>query len=291
MPSSPSLPDDAVREQLDRILASPTFQTADRLSRFLRYVTDQTLDGRSGGIKEFSIGLEVFERGSGFDPRADSVVRVEARRLREKLREYYDGPGAADPIVIAMPKGGYVPEFHIAGALAEEHHPSWRGSMVLWIVAAAMLAVPLGWLAISAARSGGLSGGQAVVVLPLENLSGVAANNFFCHALADEIASRLSGGGIAVLTRGPGGPLEAGADLREFAARNQARLALEGSANFEGDRLHATVMLVDLKSFNDLWVASYDQRITDRLASVRELSQVIAQQAQAEIRKQRKPLF
>src|SRR5689334_851857 len=101
----------AIREQVTRVLSSPTFRTAERLSRFLTYVVEQSLKGQSSGIKEYSIGVEVFQRGPGFDPRSDSVVRVEARRLRAKLRDYYAEQGTGDPILITVPTGSYVPVF------------------------------------------------------------------------------------------------------------------------------------------------------------------------------------
>ena len=105
---------DAVRAQLERILASPGFANADRLSRFLRFVVERTLDGEGDQLKEYRLGTEVFDRPSDYDPRLDSIVRVEARRLRSKLAEYYEGPGRADPVVIRVEKGGYAATFEAA---------------------------------------------------------------------------------------------------------------------------------------------------------------------------------
>ena len=95
MPAAP--PADAVRAQLDRILASPGFVNADRLSRFLRFVVERTLAGEGDQLKEYLLGTEVFDRPSDYDPRLDSIVRVEARRLRAKLAEFYAGPRAPRP--------------------------------------------------------------------------------------------------------------------------------------------------------------------------------------------------
>src|SRR5437868_3088902 len=102
---------EAVRSEMERILASTSFQNAARLSRFLQFTVERTLSGQGSDIKEYLLGVEVFRRGVDFDPRADSVVRVEARRLRAKLDEYYTTAGKDDPISIAYPKGGYVPIF------------------------------------------------------------------------------------------------------------------------------------------------------------------------------------
>jgi Tol biopolymer transport system component len=99
-----------VTEELDRILASPGFTDADRLQRFLRFVVEETLAGRGGALKESVIGVEVFGRAADYDPKVDPVVRVQARRLRVKLDEYYAAAGAGS-IRIGLPKGGYAAEF------------------------------------------------------------------------------------------------------------------------------------------------------------------------------------
>jgi TolB-like protein len=100
---------DDVRHQLDRLLASAVFANAGRMSRFLKFVVDQTLAGRAERLKEYVIGVEVFDRDTSYDPRLDSIVRVEAARLRSKLAEYYAGEGRGDVVVLSLPKGGYAP--------------------------------------------------------------------------------------------------------------------------------------------------------------------------------------
>jgi len=108
---SPNLPREAVIRELEAVLASETFVNSSRLSRFLRYVVEQTLDGRGERLKEYQIGVDVFERDGDYDQRTDPVVRVEARQLRFKLSEYYAGPGSNDEVVISLPKGGYAARF------------------------------------------------------------------------------------------------------------------------------------------------------------------------------------
>ena len=83
---------DQVRDQLDRILASEAFANADRLSRFLRYIVERTLAGEGDRLKEYAVGVGVFERNEQYDPRVDSIVRVEAGRLRAKIDEYLPNP-------------------------------------------------------------------------------------------------------------------------------------------------------------------------------------------------------
>ncbi|MDX2154056.1 MAG: hypothetical protein SFV54_25175 [Bryobacteraceae bacterium] len=104
-------PPEEVRDALRRILAGPHFAGARRLSAFLSLIVETTLDGRSGAIKEQLIATEVYERDASYDPRIDSIVRVEATRLRARLRAYYEGEGKDDTLRIELPKGRYVPVF------------------------------------------------------------------------------------------------------------------------------------------------------------------------------------
>jgi Tol biopolymer transport system component len=106
-----TIPADRVREQLERMLACGIFQGAARASTLLRFVVEETLAGRSDRLKDYTLGAEALGRGDDFDPRTDPIARVEASRLRSRLELYYATEGAADPVVITLPKGGYVPAF------------------------------------------------------------------------------------------------------------------------------------------------------------------------------------
>jgi tetratricopeptide (TPR) repeat protein len=108
-----SVPAAAVRAQLARILESPAFLRAQRLRRFLAHCIETSLAGRAEELKEYSLGVDVFDRGEGFDPKADPIVRVDARRLRKALADYYAGQGAGDPVEIVLPTGSYVPAFRM----------------------------------------------------------------------------------------------------------------------------------------------------------------------------------
>jgi TolB-like protein len=103
----------AIEKQLDRITVSNEFRKCPQLLRFLRFAVTEALSGRNGGSKERLIGMEVFGRASDYDAGSDPVVRVEARRLRRKLAEYYADGGREDPIEIRLPKGGYLPTFEM----------------------------------------------------------------------------------------------------------------------------------------------------------------------------------
>jgi len=108
------IPPQFIREALERVLASRDFRNSERKSRFLKFVVQETLDGRADRIKAYTIAVDVFDRNSSFDPGSDPTVRIEAGRLRRCLERYYLAEGAADPIWLTIPKGGYVPQFIMA---------------------------------------------------------------------------------------------------------------------------------------------------------------------------------
>ena len=101
-----------------RVVSSRTFANAPILRRFLAHVVDLSVQGRTDELKEYALGVEVFARGAGFDPRVDTIVRVQARRLRAKLDDFYEREGRGEPVRILLPKGGYVAEFRAGAAVA-----------------------------------------------------------------------------------------------------------------------------------------------------------------------------
>ena len=116
---------EAIREELSRILESSIFIQSDRLGRFLRYTVEMTLAGDAETLKEYLIGTEVYDRKPPYHPSVDSIVRSEARRLRSKLKEYYESEGKNDSIFIYYRPGSYVPAFrsrdeHEGGGLATD---------------------------------------------------------------------------------------------------------------------------------------------------------------------------
>src|SRR5262245_49145476 len=146
---------DQVRAALGRVVASSVFTASPRMQAFLRYVVEETLEGRGDEIKGYTLALEVFGRGNSFDPANDSVVRVEAARLRRTLAAYYGDEGSGDPIIIDVPKGGYVPAFRARPSAAPPQPPSdpvqaplngtpavaKQGRTKRWYVGAALVAV------------------------------------------------------------------------------------------------------------------------------------------------------
>jgi len=108
------LPDSIVRAELERILASEVLSRSQQLRRFLSFIVEQRLAGQGHSLKESVLAHELYGKGTDFDGGTDPVVRVDARRLRDKLREYYEG--RSDPVVISLPKGSYVPAFEADSA-------------------------------------------------------------------------------------------------------------------------------------------------------------------------------
>ena len=95
---------DGIRAELQKILASSGFAHAERRSRFLRFTIESVLAGHADQIKEYLVGVEVFDREASYNPQIDPIVRVEAGRVRSKLKEYYEIEGQRDPVVIEFPK-------------------------------------------------------------------------------------------------------------------------------------------------------------------------------------------
>src|SRR5262249_45302618 len=141
---------------------------------FLRFVVEGHLEGRDNELKQSVIALEVF-RNRDYDPDQDSIVRTEAGRLRARLAEYYMREGAGDPVIIELPKGGYVPMFR----RLEEARGDWKTRFGrLWVggvlAAFAVALAAAGWW--WAHRQ---TAPIAIAVLPLENLSHDPANDYF----------------------------------------------------------------------------------------------------------------
>src|SRR6476646_8955276 len=108
-----------VRDELRRVLDSPSFATSDRNQRFLEYVVEETLAGRATRLKAYNIATSVFGRPDSFDPQIDPVVRMEGGRLPRSLEKFYLLDRDALTVRIAIPKGGYAPEFKPVGERAE----------------------------------------------------------------------------------------------------------------------------------------------------------------------------
>jgi tetratricopeptide (TPR) repeat protein/TolB-like protein len=120
---------EGVNQALARLLAWPEIARSPQLANFLTYIVERRLRGDAHSIKAYSIAVDVFGRAPDFDPQADPIVRVQARRLRGLLDQYYRGPGSDDPLHIQLPIGRYVPEF-VDSATEPSAHPIGRDTGV-----------------------------------------------------------------------------------------------------------------------------------------------------------------
>jgi Tol biopolymer transport system component len=148
-----------VEAALARLNASPEFASSDQLRRLLAFLVKRTLEGRQDELKESVIGVEVFGRQPGYDPKLDGVVRTEARRLRLKLAQYYETSGRGDSLVFALPKGGYVPEFRTPALPDAPEEPVTTPPLIArprslryssWLAALVLAAAVLGFSVIRA---------------------------------------------------------------------------------------------------------------------------------------------
>ena len=163
MESTPSSKE--IQVELERVLGSPPFAHAHRSQRFLRYVVEVTLNDRAEFLKEFAIAVDVFGRNVSYDPSINATVRVEAGRVRSRLREYYTDQGRHDPVIIDVPKGGYRAVFtrrsinpegdvpQLAPALPADEPPRQSGKprwlkLLPLAIAAVILVVAMGGIAL-----------------------------------------------------------------------------------------------------------------------------------------------
>lgn len=155
----------AIRDQLERVVQSNSLKRSRRLQQFLRYITELTLAGEGSKINEYLLGVDVFERGSDYNAAEDSIVRRQAHALRHKLGEYYGAEGKLDPILIEMPLGHYVPIFKPNDQAASVAVPAGllRTPTARYVVVIAMLATAglasAYWLGLATARQGSTAAG------------------------------------------------------------------------------------------------------------------------------------
>jgi TolB-like protein len=188
------IPVQAVRDHLERIVADDLFSGAARLCRFLRFTVESKIAGREDQVKEFVVGREVFDRKDGYDPRLDPIVRVEARRLRAKLAEYYAGPGRTEPLRLEYPRGSYVPIVTRPRTAVADAPPSRRRSL-LWL--AVLGAIVLAAAVLAAYRFRPALRPETVAVLPVRWISDGYGLDAADAGIAEAVDGELANGDIA----------------------------------------------------------------------------------------------
>ena len=256
--SDPSIPVDAVRAELERILSSQAFSGSERLSQFLRFVVEESISGRADALKEWLLGVRVFGRSDTFDPRIDAIVRVEAGRLRTKLALYYETEGHNDPVLIQVNKGSYAPVFH-------------ERSSVSHVIAHSTGVFEPGT---NHERHDGLS---SIIVLPFVNLSADPDNEYFCDGLTEEVITGLAAiPGLRVIARSTAFRYKGiTQDIRRVGAELDVAAALEGSVRKMGDRLRITAQIIDTRNCFHLCSQTYERQINDVFAIQKEIADAI----------------
>jgi TolB-like protein/Flp pilus assembly protein TadD len=253
-----SAPDEsAIRDAVARIDISKPFANSERMRRFLDYTVRKTLSGDRDALKEYSIGLEVFDRPDEYDPRVDSIVRVEARRLRSKLKTFYSAEGRTDPVRIIFAEGSYVPTFAWTSP-----HPAPAPSGEVQVA----LVTPSGDTRAS------------IAVLPFAMLGCDPDSEYFCDGLTDELIHALSRlDRLRVVARTSVFQFKGAAlDVREIGRRLGVESVLEGSVRGEGRRLRITTQLIGVADGFELWGERYDCDSSAALAVQEEIAQTIA---------------
>jgi len=253
---------ESVRAQLDKILASRGFAGAERPGRFLRFIVEQALVGNQ--LKETLLGVEVFGRNPAYDPRLDGVVRVEAVKLRSRLKEYYEAEGAADSVRIDLPKGGYLPCFealpsHPVESIETAAPPPPRAWWTDWrlIVPPLALAVLLaGYLLVRRSHPRPATpDSSSIAVLPFVNLSSEKENEYFSDGLTDDLINALTKvRGLRVVARGSAFQFKGkNPDIRAVGRQLNVATVLEGSVQRSGDRLRITAQLSTVADGYHVW--------------------------------------
>ena len=257
-------------------MASEGFANAERMSKFLRYVVERSLAGEGEQIKEYAIGIDVFGRDASYDPRLDSIVRVEARRLRSKVEEYYAGPGRANDVIIQLRRGSYVPAFERrsnaaevardeAAAIAGSNRPP-RSRLGLALLVAGLMIVTL-----AAWGSGRWPGGApaepaiSIAVLPFSHFSTDTEDQLLAARLTDGVTSELARMGTLRVVSRTSVQQFAGSrtPLTEIAKTLNANLLLEGSIERTGTNVRVSARLISGTSNYKLWVENFSGTTAD----------------------------
>ena len=268
---------DEVRAACERIASSPGFRNSHRMVRFLRFVVEKSLAGEAGELKEYLLGVEVFDRAEAFDPKIDTIVRVEARRLRKKLKEYYDGEGAAERVRIDIPGPGYVPSItSIAEPEAAEPAAKDYRPLLIWAaVGMILVGTALGWTMRPSAQNAKIG---SIAVLPFADMSSAKDQEYFCDGFTEELISSLaSAGGLRVVARTSAFAFKGkSTDIREIARVLNAAAIVEGSVRRSGGTIRVTAQLIRASDGYHIWAKSYDRNLEDVLVVQQEIAEQIA---------------
>ena len=251
-----------IEHQMEHILGNPKFLIADQLSRFLRFVVEETLAGRQDQIKQYTIGVKALGRDASFKPNTDPLVRTQAHRLRRALRRYYDSEGANDPIKIEIPKGRYIPVF-----LPNQKKIQFPELSVDRITSGAVVV--------------DVHERPSIAVMPLVYLGNKQDDAYFATGLTEEIVIDLTNYSEFLVV----GPLNRDKIWKQhlgprgIGQQYNVRFVLDGTVRKQENTLRVTVKLTDAVSGKNLWgqIYHYDLGLTSIIEADKDIvSQVVA---------------
>jgi TolB-like protein len=250
-----------IRAELDRLLQSALFLQSDRLGRFLRFAIENALAGNTDLLKEYVIGTEVYDRKPPYHPSQDSIVRTEARRLRAKLKDYYESEGKQNPVFIYFRRGTYVPLFrrNETSIAVSSNGSSPEGDLLVKGI------------------------GVAVAVLPFVDLSNRPLSALCAQGVTDELIHNLTRtDGVRVIARpAHPQPVEAPHDIPSLSQKFGLNNVIEGTVREDYNRLRITVRVLGSDGFQ------MSSHRFDTEASAETLAQVQEQIATAFISRAR----
>ncbi len=292
--SSELISSESIWREMEKIASSETFRSAVGQRNFLRFAVTEALQGRGHLLKEYSIGIAVFRKKDSFDPRLDSIVRTEARKLRARLVKYFESEGKDDPLRIQFPLGKYAPSFRQVSCdpiigVEELRVPARRNELPDCDGEASKL-LTVGALGLRPTRNSSLPAAPPmnfrhrqtlrIAVLPFVNRSAEKRDEFFSDGLTDELSHAFASiPGLEIVARTSafqfkGQPM----DVREIGRRLNVDAVIEGSVRRAGNQLRILAQLDDAFSGNTVWSASYDRKLSQLFAVQREISTTITRE-------------
>jgi adenylate cyclase len=246
---------ETVQSCLAKMLETNVFAHAERQKRLLAYLVSQTLAGRSDRLKGYTIGIDVFDRSSDFDPSVEPIVRVETARLRAKLREYYADEGRRDPVRIGIPKGAYL--VRICDSVD----------------------------APGGADASGKEEKPSLAVLPFANMSDNPGQDYFVNGIVEDLTTDLSKlSGLVVVSRHSAFAYKGtGRSAGDIARELGVRYLVEGSVRRDSYRVRIAAHLIDSVSGAHLWADRYDRDLKDIFAVQDEVARRIVKSLQVKL--------
>jgi len=239
-----------IRKELQQILNFGEICNAPILSKFLQFITEKKLSGHEDEIKEYSIGVKGLGKSSDFNPQLDAYVRIHAGRLRQVISHYYMGPGKNDELIIDIPKGSYIPVFHLRSSetqpeiFSEEVQPyskSTNGNN----------------------HTHGFSK-PVLAVLPFHNLSSEHSKDYFVAGIGEQLSTDLARfQNLSVISYYSTYKYDSALkDLQEMKKTVAIDYVLTGSVRFINESVRLNVQLVLAETGEIVFTENYSKHLT-----------------------------